>query len=92
MDNRINEIRRKISALRSGMIDLETSVRDLVNRDRDCSESAVRLLGLRQDMKRLIADWKSAGGGDFVPNIGERVRLRAEVKNAGKPQRIAARC
>ena len=66
------------------MTDLEASVRDLVNRGRDCSESALRLLGLRQDMKRLIADWKAAGGGDLLPNIGERVSLRANVKNDPK--------
>ncbi|GLR86416.1 hypothetical protein [Bradyrhizobium iriomotense] len=69
------------------MIDLEASVRDLINRDRDCSESALRLLGLRQDMKQLIADWKAAGGGDLLPNIGERVSLRANVKNDPKPNK-----
>ncbi|MGY8668295.1 hypothetical protein Q3C01_38830 [Bradyrhizobium sp. UFLA05-109] len=66
-------------------------MRDLIDRDRDCSESALRLLGLRLDMKRLIADWKAAGGGDLLPNIGERVSLRAGANNAGKPVRIAAR-
>ncbi|MCP3471893.1 hypothetical protein NLM33_16375 [Bradyrhizobium sp. CCGUVB1N3] len=78
------------------MIDLEASVRDLVNRDRDCSESALRLLGLRQDMKQLIVDWKSAGGGDLLPNIGERMGLRAGLKsdpnkNGHKPARMAVR-
>ena len=33
MDNRINEIRRKISALRLEMARVEVSVRDLVNSD-----------------------------------------------------------
>jgi hypothetical protein len=66
------------------MIDLEATVRDLVKRDRDCSESALRLLRLRQDMKRLIGDWKSAGGGNLLPNIGERVSFRANVKNDPK--------
>jgi len=63
------------------MIDLEATVRDLVNRDADCSESALQLLGLRQDMKRLIADWKAAGGGDLLPNAGERVGIRAMKKD-----------
>jgi hypothetical protein len=81
MDNRINEIRRKISVLRSEMIDLEATVRDLVNRDANYSESALHLLGLRQDVKRLIADWKAAGGGDLLPNAGERVGIRAIKKD-----------
>jgi hypothetical protein len=91
MDNRINEIRRKISVLRSEMIDLEACVRDLIDRDLDCSESALQLLGLRQDMKRLIADWKAAGGGDLLPNVGERVGLRTIAKKDIKLARTASR-
>lgn len=41
MDNRINEIRRKISALRLETADVEASVRELVERDRDCTEKAL---------------------------------------------------
>ncbi|WFU38971.1 hypothetical protein QA640_31910 [Bradyrhizobium sp. CB82] len=66
------------------MIDLEASVRDLLNRDRDCSESALRLLGLRQDVKQLITDWKAAGGGDLLLNSGEWVSHRANIKNDPK--------
>jgi len=72
------------------MIDLEACVRDLLNRDLDCSESALQLLGARQDMKRLIADWKAAGGGDLLPNVGERVAIRA-VKKEIKLVRTASR-
>ena len=72
------------------MIDLEACVRDLLNRDLDCSESALQLLGVRQDMKRLIADWKAAGGGDLLPNVGERVAIRA-VKKEIKLVRTASR-
>ena len=72
------------------MIDLEACVRDLVDRDLDCSESALQLLGLRQDMKRLISDWKAAGGGDLLPNVGEGVGIRA-VKKEIKLVRTASR-
>jgi hypothetical protein len=89
MDNRINEIRRKISALRIQMADVEAAVRDLVNRDRDCTESALRQIGLRAEMTRLIGEWKAAGGGDLLPAIGERVGLRPAKKD-GKLARTAS--
>jgi hypothetical protein len=88
MDNRINEIRRKISALRLEMVDVEAVVRGLVDRGLDCSESALRQIGLRHDMTRLIGEWRSAGGGDLLPNIGERMGL---AKKDGRPIRAAAR-
>ncbi len=90
MDNRINEIRRKISALRLEMADLEAAVRDLLNRGLDCAESAHRQIGLRRDMRRLIDDWRSAGGGDLLPNVGERVGLRPANRN-GRPERAVSR-
>lgn len=71
MDNRINEIRRKISALRSEMIDLEGSIRDQVNRDLDCGASSLHLIGLRHEMARLIREWKAVGGGEPLPNVRE---------------------
>jgi hypothetical protein len=90
MDNRINEICRKISALRLEMADLEAVVRDLVNRDLDCAGSALRQIGLRQDMTRLIGEWRLAGGGDLLPNVGERMGLRPAKKD-GRPVHAAAR-
>jgi hypothetical protein len=44
MDNRINEIRRKISALRADMTELEGSIRSQIKNDLDCAESAMRLM------------------------------------------------
>jgi hypothetical protein len=37
MDNRINEIRKKIRALRVSRLEAESIMRDQVNRDEDCS-------------------------------------------------------
>ena len=76
MDNRINEIRRKISALRLKMTDVEALMHEQIASDRDCSENALCLLGLRNEMKRLVADWRAAGGSDLLPNIRERRGLR----------------
>jgi hypothetical protein len=90
MDNRINEIRRKISALRLEMADVEASVRDLVNRDRDCTDGAQAQIELRRKINLLIGEWKAAGGGEVLPDIRDRVRLRS-VKIESKPAGAIAR-
>ena len=54
MDNRINEIRRKISALRGEMARVEETMRNQINQDLDCTESALRLMALRADILLLI--------------------------------------
>jgi hypothetical protein len=90
MDNRINEIRRKISALRLEMADVEASVRELVDRDRDCTEKALAQMNLRQKINLLIGEWKAAGGGDVLPDVRDRMRLRS-AKKVGNPVRAVAR-
>ena len=40
MDNKLNEIRRKIKFLRAEMLGAEDNIRKRVNRDEDCSEAA----------------------------------------------------
>ncbi|APO55438.1 hypothetical protein BD122_34165 [Bradyrhizobium diazoefficiens] len=90
MDNRINEIRRKISALRLEMADVEASVRELVDRDRDCTEKALAQMDLRRKINLLIGEWKAAGGGDVLPDVRDRVRLRS-LKKAADPVRAIVR-
>ena len=85
MDNRINEIRRKISALRLEMADAEARMHAEIAFDRDCSESALCLLALRGDMKRLIGEWRAAGGTHLLPTLRERAGLRAGTTRHGKP-------
>jgi len=63
------------------MADLEASVRDLVNRDRDCTERAHAQMDLRRKINLLIGEWKAAGGGEVLPDIRDRVRLR-QLKSA----------
>ena len=72
------------------MADVEGSVRDLVNRDRDCTERAQAQMDLRRKINLLIGEWKAAGGGDVLPDIRDRVRLRS-VNKVDKPARVAAR-
>ncbi len=73
MDNRINEIRRKISALRAEMMDLDQAVRNQVRQDQDCSATALVLMTRRKELVVLIEEWKAAGGGDRLPNAQERL-------------------
>ncbi|MBW7960783.1 hypothetical protein [Bradyrhizobium sp. BR 10261] len=68
------------------MADVEASVRDLVNRDRDCSERARAQIELRRKINLLISEWKAAGGGEVLPDIRHRVRLRP-LKNENRPVR-----
>ncbi|KJC35670.1 hypothetical protein UP09_31100 [Bradyrhizobium sp. LTSP885] len=73
MDNKINEIRRKISALRAEMTLVEAAIRDQVNRDLDCSEASYRLLAMRAEVADLIGRWKATGGCDRLPTVRERL-------------------
>lgn len=73
MDNKINEIRRKISTLRAEMTLIEAAVRDQINRDLDCSEASYRLMAMRVEVAELIGRWKAAGGGDRLPTVQERL-------------------
>ncbi len=72
------------------MADIEASVRDLIDRDRDCTEKALAQMDLRQKINLLIGEWKAAGGGDVLPGVRDRVRLRA-LKKAADPVRVIAR-
>ncbi|WP_050630744.1 hypothetical protein [Bradyrhizobium viridifuturi] len=73
MDNKINEIRRRISTLRAEMTLVEASIRDQVNRDLDCSEGSYRLMAMRAEVAELIVRWKAAGGGERLPTVRERL-------------------
>ncbi|UQR65712.1 hypothetical protein LRP30_10915 [Bradyrhizobium sp. C-145] len=72
------------------MADVEASVRALINRDCDCSEQALAQINLRRKINLLIDEWKSAGGGDVLPDVRDRMRLRS-LKNVDKPARVLAR-
>ena len=53
MDNRINEYRRKISALRTEMGKVEATMRAEIASDQDCSAIALRLMSLRAEVAEL---------------------------------------
>jgi hypothetical protein len=56
MDNRINEIRKKIRALRVSMLQAETIMHDQINRDEECSEIAGEIMVMRTVMSALVQE------------------------------------
>ncbi|MDN5004434.1 hypothetical protein ACFQZO_26670 [Bradyrhizobium sp. GCM10027634] len=72
------------------MADVEASVRDLVNRDRDCTEQVQAQMNLRRKINLLIGEWKAAGGGEVLPDIRDRMRLRP-LRNETRAAGTAAR-
>jgi hypothetical protein len=73
MDNRINEIRRKISSLRAEMLGLGDTIRDQINRDQDCSEASIRLMALRREMVDLVQQRRASGDNDRCPIVEQRL-------------------
>ncbi len=87
MDNRINEIRRKISLLRAEMPRVEDLMRDQIRHDLDSTEAALQLMAMRTELAALVAEWKAAGGSDPLPTI--EARLRANNRPAQNPKTVA---
>ena len=73
MDNKINEIRRRISTLRAEMTLVEAAIRDQVNRDLDCTEASCQLMAMRAEVSELVRRWKASGGGDRLPTVREQL-------------------
>ena len=65
MDNRVNKIRKKISALRLEMRDTEGAMRKEIADDLDCAASATRLLAMRAELAGLVGERRTLG--DLTP-------------------------
>ena len=76
MDNRINQIRKKISALRLEMREVEAAMHDQVAHDLDCTDTSTRLLGLRAEMVGLIDERKLLGDRAPILAVPPEVRKR----------------
>ena len=79
MDNTLNEIRRKISLLRSQMLATEDVIRQQIDRDEDCTDASLRLMAMRTKMLGLIADRDSLGGSEPLLNVEERLKAEHPV-------------
>ena len=82
MDNKLNEIRRKIRFLRAEMLGAEDNIRQQVNRDEDCAAAAGRLMSMRGAMLGLIQERNRLGGEERLLNVDERLKL--DVRAAGR--------
>jgi hypothetical protein len=70
MDNRINELRNKIKALRVSMLEAEAIMHDQINRDHDCSFVAEEILKMRAVMSLLVEERMRLG--DLEPILVNR--------------------
>ena len=61
MNNRVNEIRKVIKALRISMMEAESIMRDQVARDQDCTFVAEELLKMRTVMAGLAREKEALG-------------------------------
>ncbi len=75
MDNKLNEIRRKIRFLRSEMLSAEAAIRKQVNRDEDCSEASMQVMAMRVVMLGLIAERNRLGGEERLLDVDQRLKL-----------------
>ncbi|WP_275185754.1 hypothetical protein [Bradyrhizobium sp. CSA112] len=95
MDNKLNEIRRKIRFLRAEMLSAEDNIRKQINRDEDCSAAAVHLMSMRVTMVGLISERNRLGGEERLLNVDERLKLdvRAVCRKPsnGAPMRFPAK-
>jgi hypothetical protein len=65
MDNRVNKIRNKISALRLEMRETEGAMRKDVAHGLDCTGSATRLMAMRAELADLVGERRTLG--DLTP-------------------------
>ena len=65
MDNRINKIRKKISALRAEMRETERAMHRQVAQDQDCSDAATTLMAMRAELVQMIGERRALG--DLMP-------------------------
>jgi hypothetical protein len=77
MDNRINEIRKVIKALRVSMMEAEAVMHDQITRDQDCTFVAQELLKMRTVMSGLVREKEALG--DHAPIL---------VNNHFTPRRV----
>ena len=66
MDNRINEIRRLIRALRLSMLEAEAIMRDQINRDESCAFVAQEIMKMRSVMSLLVEERTTLGDTDPI--------------------------
>ena len=72
MDNRLNEIRKKIRTFRGQMQVVEAEMRNDIAHDRDCTAAGARLLAMRRELKVMVEEFKTLGGVESSPTVDMR--------------------
>jgi hypothetical protein len=91
MDNKLNEIRRKIRFLRAEMLGAEDNVRKRVNRGEECAESAMHVMAMRVVMLGLIAERTRLGGEERLLNVDERLTMDCRAASRKRSNRTPER-
>jgi len=81
MNNKLNEIRRKISFLRSEMLRAEDAVRKQVNRSEDCAVASLQVMAMRTALLVLIAERNRLGGSERLLDVDEMLKARCRAVN-----------
>jgi hypothetical protein len=79
MDNKLNEIRRKISFLRSEMLRAEEAIRKQVNRNEDCTVASLRVMAMRTALLVLISERNRLGGSERLLDVDEMLKARCRA-------------
>src|SRR5689334_21995760 len=80
VDNRINEIRKVIKALRVSMMEAEAVMRGQIMHDQDCTFVAQELLKMRAVMSGLVREKEALG--DYTPIL---ISSHVAPRRASKP-------
>ena len=83
MDNRLNEIRRKIRFLRAEMLSAEQTIRQQINRDEGCAEASMQLMAMRVVMLGLISERNRLGGEERLLDVDERLKADCRAAAGG---------
>ena len=78
MDNRLNKIRKEMNLLREEMRRAETVMHDLIARDQESTEAAVRVLEMRMQLAAKVAEWTAMGGLAILPTVEERLKEKRD--------------
>src|SRR5882724_3804523 len=90
MDNRLNEIRKKIRAFRAEMLMVETEMRKQIAHDQDCTIAGTRLLAMRRGLAVMIEEFTALGGAVPLPTVDERLKENYRPVSRSRIVKLAA--
>ena len=82
MNNKLNEIRRKISFLRSEMLRAEDAIRKMVNRNEDCTVASLQVMAMRTALLVLISERNRLGGSERLLDVDEMLKVARRHVNS----------